>query len=104
MTPAQDERLTLILQGLEPCRKELYAKARDFVDDQIKRHDQYGQRMFVSPRQIKWLEDLYKEFVGGELPAAEDDYRGPEQTARDDMGDERVGSMQPLDPDDEIPF
>lgn len=101
LTVEQDERLTLILQGLEPCLKELYPKARGFVEDQIKRHDEYGKSMFLSPRQSKWLDDLYKEHVGGELPG--EGVSDPEHDAREDMKNERDADGFE-DDGDEIPF
>jgi ribosome assembly protein YihI (activator of Der GTPase) len=64
MTTEQFERLTMILEGLQAVRGELYPNAQKFIDDQIERLEQYGERMMVSPKQDKWMTDLYREFVG----------------------------------------
>lgn len=57
-----------ILQALEPKLDKLYDKARGFVSDQIEREKRYGQDMFMSPKQWKWLRDLNAEF-GSKPPA-----------------------------------
>lgn len=61
----QNERLTELLSNLKSELDSLYPGARNFVQDQIKRHEQYGQNIFISPKQWKWLSDLEKEFVLG---------------------------------------
>lgn len=78
ITDEQDARLTLVLQGLKHELNNLYPSARSFVEDQIKRHQEYGSGIFVSPKQWKWLEDLYKQFVGDEEdepPGLDDDLK-----------------------------
>lgn len=57
-----------ILQALEPKLDTLYDKARGFVSDQIEREKRYGQDMFMSTKQWKWLRDLNAEF-GSPPPA-----------------------------------
>lgn len=100
LTTEQDEYLTLLLQGLEPCSKDIYPNGRKFVTEQVERHDQYGTRMFMSPKQLAWLEALYKEHVGT-LPdkgnSRPDDEDGGEQ--RDEREEDGFG-----DDDDSIPF
>lgn len=110
LTDEQHTRLETILQGLEPEASKLYPAARGFVEDQIKRHDEYGQDVRVSPKQWKWLEDLYKQFVpGAELPS-QDYTQDAEEAARGDMRDEdtRTRTERQRDHDDlddsEIPF
>lgn len=102
LTVEQDERLTLLLQGLEPCLKEVGPSSRKFVEDQIARHGEYGDRVFMLPKQWAWLIDLYKKHVGGELPG-DDDHRGPEHTARDEMRQEELEARR-FELDDEAPF
>jgi hypothetical protein len=87
----QMEKLETLLQGLEPEIKNLNPSSQSFVRDQIKRFDQYGDRMFISPKQWAWLEDLYKKNVG-DPPGADE---------RPDDDDQEDGDV---DMDDEVPF
>ncbi len=59
-------RVALIIDELAPLAEEdgLYEAANGFVLDQAERKKQYGERMFVSAKQIAWLEKLHDEFVG----------------------------------------
>lgn len=91
LSDEQNERLVLILDGLQAVRAQLYERARTFVDDQIERHAKYSAAMFLSPKQEKWLRDLYREFVGTE----------PEEISTNRMEDDR----DPRGDDDmEVPF
>lgn len=78
-----------ILQGLGGELNNLYSSAKSFVSDQIEREKQYGQDTRVSPKQWRWLRDLYSEKVGT-LPA--------QGRVAGKMTDDEV------DIDDEIPF
>lgn len=95
LTHDQDARLTQLLQGLEGCLDDLYPNARSFVKDQLDRHEQYGSRVFMSPKQWKWLEDLYAEFIG------DDELQTPAR--EEEAVDERMGRSK-RDRDDDIPF
>ena len=70
LSEAEYERIQVLLENLESVRAQLYPKAQTFVDDQISRFSQYGNRMLVSPKQKQWLEDLHREFCkeAPELP------------------------------------
>lgn len=84
ITEEQNERLTEILQALEPEIKKLGQASANFVRDQIKRHGQYNEAIFVSPKQWAWLEDLYEKYAGGtKLEAPKDDYDLDEDGAMD---------------------
>lgn len=104
LSDEQHERLELILDGLEAVRAKLNDRSRTFVDDQIARHEKYGQQMFLSPKQEKWLTGLYKEFVGTEpevVGTNEEPTRAARKAARDGIDDER----DPRGDDDmEVPF
>lgn len=54
--------LQTILQGLQGV--ELHERAQGFVDDQVRREQQYGQDIFLSVKQWAWLRSLYSEKVG----------------------------------------
>lgn len=92
ITEQQNERLTLLLEALEPETKKMDDRSRGFVEDQIHRHQQYGERILISPKQWAWLESLYQKHVGAlaELPSDKSD--------RDDT----LGNGDDID--DEIPF
>jgi hypothetical protein len=64
LSDEQNDRLTLLLQQLEPEIKNMKGSAPGFVRDQIERHDKYGAAMFLSPKQLSWLESLYEQNVG----------------------------------------
>lgn len=93
----QNERLTEILQALEPEIKNLGQASANFVRDQIKRHSQYNEQIFVSPKQWAWLEDLYEKQAGGTKQ-----YHRGEDRPDDEPDAERGGNRQDID--DEIPF
>lgn len=95
ITEEQNERLTQILEGLEPELKNVYPSGKTFIEDQIKRHEQYGADIRLSPKQWRWLEDLYTNFVG---PLSE---LGGE---RDPMDPKDDGPVPEYDDKDEIPF
>lgn len=93
ITEEQNERLTEILQALEPEIKNLGQASANFVRDQIKRHSQYNEWIFVSPKQWAWLEDLYEKYAGG----TKQDHRG------EDPNDYNDGGESP-EIDDAVPF
>lgn len=88
------ERVTLILEQLAPERGKLKGRSIEFFDDQVKRRDRYGEDMFLSPKQISWLENLYEEHVG---PL--DHLEGVAQEPK-----ESQSAAADVDVDDDIPF
>lgn len=90
LTSEQDERLTLILESLEPVLKELYPAARGFIEDQLKRHAQYKDDIRMSPKQWAWLEKLYKEFAPNAEVAAPPERDDAEDEPEDDMGGDTI--------------
>lgn len=75
LTLDQQERLALMLEGLEPELKQLRPGERNFVDDQIKRFGEYGADMRLSDKQWRWIEDIYRRVCGEDdiLPDPEED-------------------------------
>jgi hypothetical protein len=59
LTDEEYEELVEILEGLDG--KSMSAKSRDFVADMTARHDRYGRRTMVSPKQWDWLRSLRDE-------------------------------------------
>lgn len=88
LTDAQHQRLQTILEALEPELKRVYPAGARFVEDQLERFARYGQDTRMSPKQWKWIEDIYKEFAAQPEAAEAEDH--------DPRDDEDV--------DDEIPF
>jgi hypothetical protein len=86
--PAAFERLQAMLEALEPEIKNMTGQSPKFVRDQIDRAAKYGERIFITPRQIAWLEDLYAKHVGSldALPTAEPSER---ENRADVLGDAR---------------
>lgn len=113
LSDKQFSQMGAILEGLQDNRASLYPNARNFVDDQVKRFDQYGKDMFLSSKQEKWLQDLYTEFVGplDQLPepakdTTQDDYDDPEGGVRRPKRSRQTPDDEGRlpDPDDDIPF
>ncbi len=92
MTLDQFERLEAILNALEPELKNMGGKSPEFVRDQFTRVEQYGADVRISPKQMKWLEELYQKHVGSL------DGLNSEATRDEVLGDEDD------DMDDEIPY
>ena len=63
-------RVASVINELAPLAEEgaLYEAANGFVNDQVERKKEYGERMFISPKQIAWLDKLHDEFVGTAEP------------------------------------
>lgn len=72
LTASQNEELTEILQVLkqELGRTDscIRGRAVDFVNDQLKRHEEYGAGIRLSEKQWKWLRDLHAETTGTDAP------------------------------------
>lgn len=86
----QNTRLTAILTALDAEFKRLPERSANFVRDQMKRHDEHGDRIFMSPKQWAWLEDLFKTYAGGEAPLDDrpaDDEDNSDHDPRDDDDD-----------------
>lgn len=64
LTPQAFERLTTIVEALSVERGALKGASVGFVDDMKERIERYGARVFVSPKQLAWLENLYTQHVG----------------------------------------
>ncbi len=91
MTLDQFERLEAILAGLEPEIKNMTGRSPEFVRDQIKRVQDFGVNVRVSPKQMSWLEELYQKHVGSldglNNEATREEVLG-EEDKDDDMDDE----------------
>lgn len=64
LTDEQNELLTTVLETLEPELKDMKPGERSFVEDQLKRHEQYGADIRLSPKQRTWLQDIYERVSG----------------------------------------
>jgi len=82
------EKYAEIAQKLDELEPEINIlrsdSARSFIREQIERKKQYGERMFLSPKQVSWIESLHDEYVGTAEPAAPKGIDGES----DDMGDD----------------
>lgn len=56
-------RVARLIDELDEA-KGVYTAGANFIRDQVARKKEYGERMFLSPKQVKWIEDLHAEFVG----------------------------------------
>lgn len=101
----KNEWLTGVLQDLEPETKNMGQASQNFVRDQIKRHSQYNEAIFISPKQEQWLRDLHQKYCAIETETQDEsgtkeDHRYGDEPD-DDEDYERGGSREI---DDEIPF
>jgi hypothetical protein len=64
LTDEENELLTDMLRDLESELKNMTPSSKQFVQDQIERHEKYGQEMRLSPKQRNWLNDLYHKLTG----------------------------------------
>jgi hypothetical protein len=53
----------VLLDGLEAHMSALSTWEKGFVQDQIKRFDEHGAKVFMSPKQWAVLDKIYKEKV-----------------------------------------
>lgn len=91
ITTDEDERLQLILETLKPIVHTLTGSSPQFVADQIKRYDQYGVDIRLSPKQWEWLENLFEKAGGAPRVAGK-------------MRDDETEEEKTPGIDDEIPF
>jgi len=64
LSDESNELLETVLQTLEPELKNMTQNERQFVEDQIKRHAEWGAQIRLSPRQKTWLQDIYERVSG----------------------------------------
>ena len=64
LTEDQQSHLETLLSGLFDVKAKLNEKSRVFVDQIEERYNQYESNIFLSAKQLAWLEKLYTEFVG----------------------------------------
>lgn len=72
ITDDQHRKLTDMLIVIEQDMDSLTASEDAFVKDQIARHKQWGQAIFLSDKQWNWLEKIHAK-VSGEGPQATDE-------------------------------
>lgn len=64
LPPDEYAEISRMIDELQPEIGNFYAAANNFVRDQVERKKEYGERMFMSPKQVKWIKDLHAEYVG----------------------------------------
>lgn len=57
-------KLCDMLAELAPCIDGMNETPAKFVRDQIERQEKFGPSMFMSPKQMAWLQRLHEEHVG----------------------------------------
>lgn len=82
------ERLNIQLENLTSVAAKLPTRAKAFVEDQVKRVDQWGSKIIMSPKQVQWLDDLHKEYCADAPPLpGDDDRERDEDDEEEDMDD-----------------
>lgn len=89
----------------KPNNGILSGRAVGFVRDQIQREHDYGASIFMSPKQMKWLRELYAEATGEDRPKDDRGNLEPvdERIERTTQRKQASGRPSNYD-DDEIPF
>jgi ribosome assembly protein YihI (activator of Der GTPase) len=59
----EEWHLEQLLNGLGENRTKLKTGEQKFVDDTTERYDKFGANIFLSSKQLSWLEDLYSKHV-----------------------------------------
>lgn len=78
-----------LIEELEPEIDNMKETPQSFVKDMVSKNKQYGERVFVSPKQLDWIKRLHEEYIG------DTDH---------DVDPEADGRHPPRDMDDDIPF
>lgn len=63
LTLDQEEKLRFMIADISENLKELSNWERDFMNDQIKRYDEYGATMRLSPKQFAIIERIYEKIT-----------------------------------------
>ena len=50
-----------ILASVSEIRNKLAPRAREFIDDQCQRYEEFGADMHLTPRQWQWMRDLREQ-------------------------------------------
>lgn len=79
-----------LLEELESEVPNMKETPRNFMSDMIEKNKLYGERVFVSPKQLDWIKKLHEEYVGD---SAHEKSNGDDRDPRSDR-----------DMDDDIPF
>ncbi len=61
LTDEQEEKFRFVVHTLDDARKDLSEWERNFLDDQLKRYDQYGSKITLSPKQWAVLDKMYEK-------------------------------------------
>ena len=64
LTEDQQSHLETLISGLFDVKAKLNEKSRDFVNQIEERYNKFESNLFLSAKQLSWLEKLYTEFVG----------------------------------------
>lgn len=59
----QEQELNDILHALQDYYGDMSQRERSFVEDQVKRYDEYKSGMRLSDKQWKWLRDLHRKYA-----------------------------------------
>lgn len=53
-----------MLEELQPEVARMNGSPFNFLSDMITKNKQYGERVFVSPKQLDWIKKLHEEYIG----------------------------------------
>jgi len=64
LTEDQQSHLEMLISGLFDVKAKLNEKSRDFVNQIEERYNKFESNLFLSAKQLTYLENLYTQFVG----------------------------------------
>lgn len=75
LTAQEDKDLTEILMAIEPEMKTLRERERDFVQETLNRHEQYGSDIRFSVKQWDWLRAIHQRVTGDDESSESEPWR-----------------------------
>jgi hypothetical protein len=64
LTEFQNWHLKMLLDGLDDVINKLQPNQKKFVEETNVKYVEFEQNTRLSPKQLNWLEGLYKQYVG----------------------------------------
>ncbi len=64
LEPKDYAEFARMLEELAPEIDNMKDTPRSFMTDMVEKNKTYGERVFVSPKQLAWIKDLHEEYIG----------------------------------------
>lgn len=74
-----------MLDELSPEVDRMKETPRNFMRDMLEKNKQYGERVFVSVKQLDWIKKLHEEYIGDTAHESDDDNDPANRDMSDDI-------------------